>query len=87
MGGTEKKHQTKQNKTKKQQRRERKERTEEKREKGEREKMGGEEEKWRRRASETIFIIIVDWLGLRATSYLLVFPFYITTNLLLISYY
>lgn len=32
-------------------------------------------------------IIIVDWLGLRATSYLLVFPFYITTNLLLISYY
>lgn len=37
---------------------------------------------------ETVFsIIIVDWLGLRATSYLLVFPFYITTNLLLISYY
>lgn len=49
--------------------------------------MGGEEEKWGRRARETIFIIIVDWLGLRATSCLLVFPFYITTNLLLISYY
>lgn len=36
---------------------------------------------------DCISIITVDWLGLRATSYLLVFPFYITTNLLLISYY
>lgn len=73
---------------KRKKREEKEERKDREKGKGEREKIeGGGEEKWGRRASETISIITVDWLGLRATSCLLVFPFYVTTNLLLISYY
>lgn len=56
--------------------------------KGEREKMWGEKKRNGKESKrDCISIITVDWLGLRATSYLLVFAFYITTNLLLISYY
>lgn len=68
-------------------RRERKERTERKGKR--REKMWGRSRREMGKANkrDSISIITVDWLGLRATSYLLVFPFYITTNLLLISYY
>lgn len=84
------------------QRRDREQVTKKKREREEREERK-DERKGKRRKRENgegrrremgkaskrdcISIITVDWLGLRATSYLLVFPFYITTNLLLISYY
>lgn len=82
---------TRKQKRKKREGREREERKKgEKREKEKEIKAGrGEKRREMGKASERdcIFIITVDWLGLRATSYLLVFPFYITTNLLLISYY
>lgn len=74
--------------TRKQKRKKREGRGEREKGKGERDKMGGRRREMGKASKrDCISIITVDWLGLRATSYLLVFPFYITTNLLLISYY
>lgn len=58
-----------------------------KRRKGESPLMGAERLREIEERAPVFSIITVDWLGLRATSCLLVFPFYITTNLILISYY